>query len=416
MRVNLTELKALSSDFNAYFDALSNCFVGRENIIRLLKLAMAQRQHILIFGPPGTAKTALCDVALAGITGAEKFMVELSAYLTEDAFFGPFDAKKMREEGVMEHRTEGMLPRADFARIGEFLDGNMASLRALLSSLNERRLRRGRQIIDMPLLTVYCDTNQDPGVFLQKNGNAWAILDRILYMSYLGYLDTSEEVTEMIKRFQSGATTKAGRTISLDLIHRLSEVIVYPPSLITDQVMLMKLGQAFTEYREQRKDMIKDGKVKVVLPDISDRRICLASDLVEVSAVLDGRIVTVPEDMRLVQYAVGTTPEELELWREIIDRKIEEIAEEKKQRLEAAQSVALEAIDQQIQKIDLDNDTKEVANTLRVLATQLDNIAPDNDGIDERKQALLEKLAEMRSDLQHKVLKEYNLNGNHNNS
>src|SRR3989338_8758468 len=124
-RLSLTQLQNAVDTYNEYFNALRTCFVGREHVIEVLRYAMAQRQHVLIVGPQGTSKTAISDVAFAGITDSEKFHVELSMFMGEDAIFGPYDVKKMREEGKLEHRIEGMLPTANVARIGEVLDGNM---------------------------------------------------------------------------------------------------------------------------------------------------------------------------------------------------------------------------------------------------------------------------------------------------
>jgi len=117
-RMSLQELQDAVKLYHQYFDQLESCFVGREDLLRLLKWAMIQRQHILAFGKPGTAKTAVCDRAFEGIENAEKFRIELAMSMLDDAIFGPYNVKKLREEGILEHNIDGMLPRADLARLG----------------------------------------------------------------------------------------------------------------------------------------------------------------------------------------------------------------------------------------------------------------------------------------------------------
>jgi len=408
-RLTLPELQDAAKRYNAYFDALKACFVGRDHIIDVLRFAMAQRQHVLIFGPPGTAKTALCDVAFSGITGAEKFRAELSMYMGEDALFGPYDTKRMREDGVLEHRVEGMLPQAHLARIGEFLDGSMPTLRALLGALNEREMRRGRQILQLPLLTVYCDTNKNPAEVLKKDPYLWAVLDRILFISNLGFLESEDDMTEMLRRFQSGRTAKVKETLPLELINSLTEPVVCPPSLITDQLVYIKLGQAFVEYREQRQQAIKSNSIPdAVLPMISDRRFALASQMLEVAAVLNGRFQIEPQDMELCYHVLGTTAQEKQLWLDICRVKIQEIEAEKSQQLDHSQVVAIEAIIQQAELINGD-DLPLAGDTIRTLEHQLEGIIPAEQAVEERKQQAARKLVEIRSALRAKVLAAHNL-------
>ncbi|MEK7584290.1 MAG: AAA family ATPase [Patescibacteria group bacterium] len=405
-RLSLKEVQEAAVLFHRYFDSLKNCFVGRDRIIDLLKAAMTMREHVLIFGPPGTTKTALCDVAFAGITGAEKFHLEFSMFMQEDAIFGPYDTKKMRDEGILEHRTEGMLPEAQFARLGEFLDGSMPLLRSTLAALNERKMRRGRQVIDMPLMTVYCDTNKDPGAYLKQNPYAFAVLDRIAFVAQVGYLSTKEEMTEMFRRFQSGTTKRSPGTLSFDVINELSQLIVLPPSLIGDQMLYIKLGEAAIEYRERRKQLTSNGGL--VLPEITDRRFCVSTQMLEVAAVLDGRLEVMPKDLLAVHPVLGSSDPERDLWIEIAKKKIEEIESEKKQQLSSAQVTALEAIMQRAEGLDL-RDVQEAKHAYGVLRATLDNVIPENEEVNVRKQKATEQLEAIRLKLSEALLEKEGL-------
>lgn len=181
-----------------------------------------------------------------------------------------------------------MLPTATFARIGAFLDGPPQTLRSLLGAMNERRMMRGIQQMDLPLMTVYGDTNKDPSLYIKRNPDSWAVLDRILFIGQLSFLDTPDDVGAMVRRFQNGTPMSPVRTIDAEIMEQLSQYIVIPQSLITDPTIIDTYAAAACEYREERRKLPDEVKEQFILPDISDRRICIASQMLEAEAVLSG--------------------------------------------------------------------------------------------------------------------------------
>lgn len=409
------QLKQAVRDYQAYFDALKRSFVGRDDLIELLKYALALRQHVLVFGPPGTAKTAVCDRSFEGITGAEKFHTELSMFMTDDALFGPYDPKRMREDGVLEHRIDGMLPRANFARLGEFLDANMATLRSLLSALHERRMRRGAQVVDMPLLTVYCDTNVSPRTYLEKNQNAWAVIDRLLFITYVGYLEEAPQIAEMLDRFQTGKVTQVTKTIGIDLIHDLSDLVVLPPSLIRNKMLYRFLAEAFVAYRTERRKQIigaKSGDWKeVILPDITDRRFALATQVAEAAAVFDGRFEVVPKDILPIKLVLGTTHSEHRLWERLANEAIERYEEERHQQLDHAQLGALDGLDAEVKSFNggSNGDLNILTTAIGDIRVRLDGIVPENDKVSQRKAEVQAALSMLTEAAKERLLRENNL-------
>lgn len=378
------ELKAMAKIYLDFTDQLRNVVVDRDHVLEQMKYALIMRQHVLIFGPPGTAKTNLCDIIFDAIDGAERFAVTLSMFMGEDAVYGPYDVKKMRDEGVLEHRVDKMLPNAHIARLGEFLDANLPLQRSLLDALHERRFRRGGQMVDMPLITVYADTNKDPGEYLAENPYAWAVLDRILFMSRVDYLNTTDNVAEMLRRFQDGKSTFAPKKIDREVIDNLSRLIVCPPSLIHDPMIYTALAQGLLDYRQKRGTMIREKKLKgTILPEISDRRFALASQMLEAEAVLDGRLAVIPEDMRGTYRILGTTPEEKALWMSIVDPLITKLAEQKRQQLSSAQTQLITRVTETLESVTpaAIADIVQAARTVAINTATLEGIVPDNDEV-----------------------------------
>ncbi|NTU99265.1 hypothetical protein HGA64_04665, partial [Candidatus Falkowbacteria bacterium] len=258
-----------------------------------------------------------------------------------------------------------------------------------LAALNERRMVRGRQKMTIPLITAYCDTNTNPGMFLERHPEAWAVLDRFLFMAYVDYLSDQDEITEMLMRFQNGNVTKLAGHLSINLISDLSRLTLETPSIIRSELIFRKMAQGLQEYRTKRRDLVTKSEVEgLILPEISDRRLCWSTQVAEVNAILHGREEVLPEDLYALKKVLGTTAVEEEMWDNIVARLIEELGEEQKMQLDHAQYIALDGLMKELDAInptsapDMDA-LKTMGESLMSLKQQVAAIVPENDKIAE---------------------------------
>ena len=129
--------------------AASSGLIEREALVDALVLAAVAREHVLVIGPPGTAKSeAVRRVARA--LGGRYFEYLLGRFTEPSEIFGPVDLRRLRE-GVVETATTGMLPEAELAFLDEIFLGSTAILNTLLGLLNERSFRRGHTSMVVPL-------------------------------------------------------------------------------------------------------------------------------------------------------------------------------------------------------------------------------------------------------------------------
>ena len=121
---------------------LGDRYVDRKEAIRLLALATVCREHVLLIGPPGTAKTGLVDQFCRSV-GARQFRYLLTRFTEPSELFGPLDIEQF-QAGSYRIRTENMLPEAEIVFLDEVFQGSSAILNTLLTLLNERRFQQRR--------------------------------------------------------------------------------------------------------------------------------------------------------------------------------------------------------------------------------------------------------------------------------
>src|SRR5207253_11342216 len=142
-------LEQAAESLRAAIADASRGLVERGALVETIALAAVAGEHLLVIGPPGTAKSeAVRRVARA--TGARYFEYLVGRFTEPSEIFGPVDLRKLRE-GRVETETAGMLPEAEFAFLDEIFNGSTAILNTLLGILNERVFRRGHTQMKCPL-------------------------------------------------------------------------------------------------------------------------------------------------------------------------------------------------------------------------------------------------------------------------
>lgn len=151
----------------------SRGLVERESLVETIALAAVASEHVLVIGPPGTAKSeAVRRVARA--VGGRYFEYLLGRFTEPSEIFGPIDLRRLRE-GTVETETGGMLPEAEFAFLDEIFQGSTAILNTLLGILNERTFRRGHTRLECPLKVCVGASNALP-----EDDSLAAFADRFL--------------------------------------------------------------------------------------------------------------------------------------------------------------------------------------------------------------------------------------------
>jgi MoxR-like ATPase len=162
-------------------DVLKQRFVGRDEVMDLIALAVVAGEHLFLYGPPGTAKSALIRQFATAVEG-RYFEYMLTRFSEPNEIFGPIDLVRLRE-GTVATVTAGMLPEAEFVFLDELFNANSAILNNLLTVLNERVYRRGAETHRLPVLSLFSASNHLP-----EDEALRALFDRFLLRCHVDNL------------------------------------------------------------------------------------------------------------------------------------------------------------------------------------------------------------------------------------
>src|SRR6185312_8486997 len=172
-------------------EPLKRRFVGRDEVVDLIALAVVAGEHLFLHGPPGTAKSALIHEFATAVRG-RSFEYLLTRFSEPNEVFGPIDLARLRE-GTVATVITGMLPEAEFVFLDELFNANSAILNNLLSVLNERVYRRGAEVHRLPLLSLFAASNQLP-----EDEALRALFDRFLLRCHVDNLK-SEALPQLLR-------------------------------------------------------------------------------------------------------------------------------------------------------------------------------------------------------------------------
>ena len=263
----------------AAVDSARRGLVDREVLVELVALAAIAGEHLLIIGPPGTAKSAAVRRVAAAL-GGRYFEYLLGRFTEPSEIFGPVDLRRL-QEGVVETATDGMLPEAELAFLDEVFQGSTAILNTLLGILNERRFRRGKTVVDCPLRLAVGASNSLP-----EEPSLAAFADRFLLRQWV------EPVADPLLE----DLLSEGWGLSLDPLEAVADV--EDLDVLTQAARSADLNQARPLLARALRQLRSQGIA------VSDRRAVKCQSLLAAAAALDGRTWADERDLWPVVYAM----------------------------------------------------------------------------------------------------------------
>jgi MoxR-like ATPase len=289
-------------------------FLDKQEIIRLMTVSAIAGEHMVIVGPPGTAKSAMIDM-FAKLIDARYFEYLLTRFTEPNELFGPVDISAFRE-GRYTRRLENMLPTAEIVFLDEIFKSNSAILNSLLHVINERKFQNGPEVVQVPLISLYAASNEVP-----NDDNLAAMFDRFLVRVLSDNLDSyhfhelmkkgvSLELRKMTGRSFLGPGDPQGRpTGELRPVISARELRLIQQNY--DKFMAFP-EEFLTKYKGLVFQIRSEGI------SVSDRRAVKLLKLFAASAVFDGRTRVHDGDFFILRH-IWNNLDQIELLEEIVN-------------------------------------------------------------------------------------------------
>ncbi len=263
--------------------AMEAGLLERSAAVRLALLAALAAEHVLLIGPPGSAKSELARRLHGAFAQAPYFERLLTRFSTPEELFGPLSLKAL-EEDRYERLIEGYLPCAGMAFLDEVFKANSAILNSLLTLLNEREYDHGSGRIHTPLISVVGATNEVPADDALR-----AFFDRfLLRVQVMPVSDAS--FTELLTLQAPPTPTPAAITSA-----QRAAVLCQRKAITLPGPVLQVLGQLRRWLAERN------------MP-VSDRRWRQLASLLQTQALTDGRTAVDSIDLWLLPHVVCEDP------------------------------------------------------------------------------------------------------------
>lgn len=265
--------------------ALNARHFERYDEINIALVAILAQFHVVLIGPPGTAKSMLSEDLVQALKGTTHFKYLLTKFTTPEELYGPLDLSKL-SEGVYERIMSGKLPEADIAFVDEFFNANSAIQNSMLTIMNERQFDNGTQRLDVPLKTLFAASNSLP-----EGEELWALFDRFHFRRIVDYVKEPTNFMQMLSA-QSEWTPPSISRDELDQAQaEVKAVVIAESSLET--------------LHDIRADLNAEGIVA------SDRRYRQALSALRAAAWLDNRTEVDDTDYSILQHMFWSVPTEV---------------------------------------------------------------------------------------------------------
>lgn len=218
--------------FRRFFGELRETYLERETLFTQIELALLCREHVLVVGPPGTAKSAIASAVLGRILdettgGPSLFAKQIAESTVQTDLIGPVDFKVLTETGRTEYITDDGMLGAVHAFLDEVFDGRDMLLRSILNVLHERELKHGRRVTSGRTECAIMTSNRYLSEVLARSPELLlAFADRLSFINFVpkSFARRASRAA-MLHRFMHGARPEFRAVLTLQQLDLLQEAV-----------------------------------------------------------------------------------------------------------------------------------------------------------------------------------------------
>jgi MoxR-like ATPase len=255
-------------------------FVGREEEAKVILLALLTKEHAVLIGEPGTAKSALIR-RVAQLLNMKVFIYLLTRYTEPAELFGPLDINALKE-GKYVRITANKLPEAEIVFLDEIFKANSAILNTLLTIMNERVFHDGYTEIKVALWSLFGASNEVP-----QEPELEALYDRFLLRHYVKPVpeDMWRDLLKKAWEIERNGYPKPEVTVDKSFLHKMQNLL-FQVDLSSIEPKLLKIFSVLESKNIHLTDRRKGKTLKVIAAH----------------ALANGRLRASEEDLLVLKY------------------------------------------------------------------------------------------------------------------
>ena len=277
----LTKIQKLQSE-------MGDCLAEREEQIEALLAALIAGEHLLLLGPPGTAKSLLANMLCNQIDDANYFQWLMTKYTMPEELYGPVSMQGLKKDKY-KRITTGKMPEAHIAVMDEIWKAGSTILNTTLTLVNERKFHNDGVPTDVPLLMLIGASNELP-----QGEELGALYDRFLMRFWVEYIGNDDLFIDLIRPNSQLGNNTPSTKITLDEIAELQDLVC------TIQVS----DEMLAHIRSICIDLRNEGIVA------SDRRWKKAVHALRAFALLRGKNQVTEDELEMLSHMMWDQPED----------------------------------------------------------------------------------------------------------
>ncbi len=190
----------LQDKFRTLGTQLKTELIERDAVIEGMICAALAGEHVLLLGPPGTAKSALANAFCGAVDGSKFFEWLLTRFTSPDELYGPISLKALENDQIR-RATADKLPECHVCFLDEIFKANSAILNTLLTAINERKFHNNGSATAIPLRFVVGASNELP-----DGPELAALYDRFLCRYWVQPIQSPDAFVKMLGNHDPKAT------------------------------------------------------------------------------------------------------------------------------------------------------------------------------------------------------------------
>ena len=291
----------LNTDINSYDDIdgarekiisiignLDAYFFERYELIESILISIIAKQHMILIGEPGLAKTAILKALTKHINGMKLFDYQMTPHTEINDLLS--DNPLNKGNGI---------DKCEIVLIDEFFKGKTSTLNSLLSIMNERILYNPEPV-NIPLISLFATSNEKPDRTVSSN--LLPLYDRFLLRKEVLPIAREDNFKKLLKLSEEYSSGNINLTLD-----ELKKIIT--------ALRKINIGENIYNLIFGIREELKNRQVI-----ISDRRWRDTVKIIKAKAMLEDRLYVSENDIRAIESSMWTYYSDIRTVKGIINK------------------------------------------------------------------------------------------------